>query len=195
MASPHVEVFNKDSYVSSANSGTNYGTDEYFSVGYDNTGGKDVNQLVAFAYVDFSELTDLTVESQVTAAICEMYCSEKTNSLTARWSRNTSDWIESGAGSITWNAKPGQSTPTSDTITPTVIAWNTWNILDQIKDAVTSRGKIWDASCWALTWTANVENHVSFPSREYTTDTSLRPKITITYTVSGVTFTAKIMMF
>jgi hypothetical protein len=188
-------VFNKDSYVSSANAGTNYGTAVTLQVGYDNTGGKAVNTLAAFAAVDFSELNpDLTVDN-ITAAICKMYCWSKTGTPANRWSRNTSDWIESGLNSITWDVKPGQSTPNSDTVESTAGSWTTWNILDMIKDAITNRSYIWNASCWTQTYTANVENANEFSSREYTTDTSLRPYIEIDYTAGGVTFTAKIMMF
>lgn len=185
-------VFEKDCFVNSALPDQAYGGVTTVE-GYDNTDGKVANQFWILAEVDFSaECSDLTDEDQVTAAVCKMYQDYANNSLTARWARNTADFTEDV---VTWNTKPSTSTPNSDAVVCASVGWKTWDILDQIKDAVTSRSRVWTATLQVTAYTPNVNNEAEFYSGEYTTDTSLRPYIEIDYTAGGVTFTAKVMMF
>jgi hypothetical protein len=192
-----VEIFEKDSDLVSTLPDYAEGAFVTFALYYDNTGGKAIGWVWPLAYVDFTNLTDLTLASQVTLATCECYQSSAANSVTGRWQRCTADpsWVEN---SVTYNNLPytaRDAAVVSDDVVCASTGWKTWTITDMVKDAITNRASIWQAVMIGVAYTPNVVSQALFYSKEYTTDTSLRPKITITYTVSEVTFTAKIMMF
>ncbi len=180
------EVFNKDALLDELNPTTAFGAYQYFTIQCDAT--KGATFIYSVAAVDFSDLTDLTDEDQVTAATASVYCVGKTGTITGMWNRATADWVES---TITWNTKPGQDYPSSDQVPITGAGWFNFNIKDQIKDAITNRSSFWNAMFIPSAYGAGILSYATFWSKEYTG--SDHPYIEITYTVGGVTKTQVIM--
>ena len=177
MATTGALVFDKDAYVDEANPSVNYDTGGLF-VGC--AASKASTSLIALAYVDFSAF-GLTAD-QVTAAVCKMYCGGETNEVSgAKWYRSSSDFTES---TVSWNTKPAyDGTVFSDVQNPEPVGWTTWNILDMITDAITNRSGIWNAQCWATTYSAGVDDLATFckfiyirrnPCEQYSTENFIK---------------------
>jgi len=194
------EIFNKDTYLEENAPDTAHGTDVYDIIEKQDTSPKGKGYCYILALVDFSDLTDLTDEDQVTSAYAtlEENAGLNPNHLACTWYRCMRyDWVEAEA---TWNiyktgsswTTPGASgtgtdfddTILSDTIYPYSPSTMTfvWTITNMIKDAITLRSKVWNA-VMRCTGTVAEEDWAEFDCREAT---GSRPFITINYTVAGV---------
>lgn len=185
-------IFDKDAHTRKDNPTTNYGSSVSFEVLHDESDVKDVQRWYGWASVDFSDL-GITDENDVTAAKAHLYLTDGIGwDALWQWSRrNTPAWTESG---IWWDNQPTWTTPLSDEVGGWGYApgylWLEWDILLQIKDAVTSRGSLWDAVLQCSDSPIATTKYLKLHSKDYA-DAAYHPHIHITYTTEeGVTKTA-----
>lgn len=186
MASPHTEVFNKDAYGQSEYPDLNQGTVNYFNIKYDAATKGFLYQNRAFATVDFSELTDLTEGSQVTAAALfgRIVSGVLIPAFGVRWVRAAATWVET---TVTWNNQPAQDLTVDSSVEYPLYAvdyWSEWDILDMIQDAVDNRSLVWDAIAITSGFEPSSYQEVGYASREYGTS-AYRAYIVITYSPPG----------
>jgi hypothetical protein len=172
-----------DADVNDANANTNYGTSVDLHLGADVTNG------VYHSFLRF-DFTSLPANSTISNATFSMYYYDKGVDSVGRtyWTKelNNTGWTEGG---VTWNktdgvgswANPGGDvidTNKASTTVPADYGWMSWNITEMIKHFQVDSGKI--ANLYTEDGSIGVfRSH--FHSSEYTDDTSLCPKLVITY--------------
>jgi len=165
----------KDAFLYSAVPNTNYGT---------------LTRLCTASYttnVIHFDTTDIPAGATFSQGDLLLYCYAAGNSATTYLRRLTQlGWTEAGVtwnkydGTNAWATAGGDSTTTNQTsITLAGTGWHTWSSYALIQDCYDNQSKNVHLHIPANT-DANGANHYS---RDYTTDTSLRPKLTVTYTV------------
>lgn len=93
-----------------------------------------------------------------------------------------------------WDNQPGYDLdPLSDEQKPADTGAVTWTITDLIKDAIDNYSSIFRGYGYVSAYVAEIGSG-DFRSREYY-DSGERPSITINYTLAGVAFTPKVMIF
>jgi|WetSurMetagenome_2_1015567.scaffolds.fasta_scaffold95396_2 hypothetical protein len=179
MAQLIIQPSNADARIVSGHPNTNYGTEPDTWIGQDGAG--NVNRAVLS--LDFSVLLHYTI----TAVLLELNFGTYDSGRTLwvyRLTRPT--WTEDG---VTWNKYDGTNSWTSAggdwTVTDAISAasasgWVQWNVLNQVLYAQANTSGIVHFLIKDSTETANHLNN--FYSREYATNLTLRPKLTLTYT-------------
>lgn len=181
-----------DNWLQSALPTTNYGGDITLSV-QEYSGGSPHNYGRTIIKFDFSSLP---VDAIISAASLGLYSAYQEGSagrtywayeLTqTEWVELESTWNIYKTGSA-WAAAGGDFTTTdgASVTVPAVPAWLSWNVLNLVKHFQASHGKI--AHFLIKDGTEGVSGtFTSLKSREYIVNTSLCPKLVITYTVPGV---------
>ncbi len=174
----------------SDNSSSNVNPDDVFNytanyIGYYNNGAARQN---GFVYFDTSDIPNGATFSQGDLL---MYCSALTGSETIYAYRATQlDWVET---QLTWNSYKtgsawatagGDYTTTNGVNSPSVVVnnWLTWTASTLIQNCYDNQSK----KVYLVLYTSSAYNcNAGFHSKEYETDTSLRPKLTVTYTTTN----------
>lgn len=173
-------TIDKDTYVDSFNSGTNYGTSEHLYVGTAFTGGAS-NQ---YSYIYFP--TAVSNTKQIIKAELMLYCNDEAGGAgRVIQLRNIIEaWVE---GNITWNSKPVSQDVFLDyfTVNEYTADWSTdtWYAFD-----ITEIYKFWKEGAltnYGLEMRENggfgANEYVRFSSSDNATAAN-RPKIRLTYT-------------
>ena len=104
--------------------------------------------------------------------------------------KTDSSWTTAGGDFVTTNPSGGSTNFGED------YGWLTWNILAITQDAYSNSNSVEVLVKFTLENAApGSETGANFHSREYTDNTSLRPKLTVTYTVPSVTGAAFLLNF
>jgi len=180
----------KDSYLSSLSANTNYGSLESIKLHYNSSLGYHYRIIIHF------DISDLPSETSVQEADMNLYLYEigvhASQNMTGYFNRLTrTNWTEAG---VTWNKYDGTNNWTtaggdyttddqsSASLPNTAGAWVEWDIkniaqysIDSVSGQIHLLGTRSSGS-----WSNG--SHL-FCSKEYTDDTSKRPKLTVTYTI------------
>jgi len=172
-----------DNYLGQYNHTANHGSDTFLEGqnfnGYNNR---------PILYFDTSDIPSGATFSQGDVALYTTAISGTNIGVMNRMTRIT--WTENGStwdtydGTNAWTTAGGDYTSTN-AVTKTGISsnntWYTWNASTLIQDCYDNQNK----KVYVLIKTAenNGGGWYQFASKEYTTDTSKRPKLTVTYTV------------
>jgi len=163
----------KDARIDPGAADTNYGTDTELWVG--GADGDDERSLIEFSMTSVPSDTDTIISAEL-----QLYCSSVSND-TARditVHQITSSWDE---GTVTWNTKPSHEVAAEDTVSVTSAgSWYSWDITQLVKDW--KNGIKANYGVMLINADAGTLNIAKiFYSSDYTTDTSLRPKLVVTY--------------
>lgn len=168
-----IQPSSADAYVRKDTPTTNYGTASIIKVGDGSTGtGFSLRGLLKW---DISSLPPTTV---VQSAQVDLYSTGSTNADPGNIGAHSvlSDWTETG---VTWAAQPSFNATATTIVNVTGSGWKTWAGLASLVQSWFTSGnygvifkRVNEAGGFAYT---------SFYSREEATNTTLRPKLTITY--------------
>ena len=157
---------------------TNFGSDIYLYLSQD----FDYSEIGEGPYVDDYtaiqfDISSLPVGAVISSAIMELYqIKSYGSSHDISWLRNTS-WSEE---TVTWNSKP---TTGDIVVSATKAATEGWHSYD-----ITTAVQNWFSGAWSnygltgVKSNGNETDYLEYRSKEYGT-ASLRPKLTITYTI------------
>lgn len=192
----HNEVLNEDSRMDAGDSNTNFGSSGTLIVQYSIPEGK-AEFIHAIARIDFSDAPGLTSADQVTLAAVHGYITSIINEgvVGVTWVRcvaETYPWTEDGVtwmkydGVNNWGTAGGNTdgAVTGDEEFPTLTGWYAFDVLNNVRDAVTNRSSIFDAVQKPTTYDTQTSNNVIYCSKDYA-DSRFRPWLGIEYTVAG----------
>lgn len=182
-------VADKDSQIIIDGPNTNYGSDPSVYIAYLNT-ATAYNGIFRF---DFSSLPEIL--GSITSAIVQIYYSDKGPNYSSTQAHYLSrctrdDWTELGAtwnkydGVNNWSQPGGDWTATNEVsanVDTTPGEWISWDVTTLAQYALENVSKHLNVILHRKTGVLNNDGTV-FLTRNYNTDTSLRPKLTITYT-------------
>ncbi len=164
-----------DTYVHELNPTTNYGTDTNMNV------ERKTNN-VARSIVTF-DLSEIPTGSTISSATLSLYMYAVPSASRDHGAhRVTASWVETSA---TWDAQPASAAATATTATGmTANVWLSWTVTTDVH--------AWIATDWTTNYgwmikdaaegDGNPPRTVQYYTREYTGDTTLRPKLAITFT-------------
>jgi hypothetical protein len=168
---------------------TNYGTNNTLWIS-----SSTINLQRPLIRFDFSSLPDDAVISQAVLGLYyeDIFFSNPVGRTYWVYELTQTGWTELGAtfnkydGSNSWVTPGGDYTTTNgaSAVVPASFGWMTWDITELVKHFQTSHGKIANLLLRDGVETNNEYGAYVGYSREYTGDTSLRPKLVITYTVT-----------
>ena len=173
-----------DSYIDSYVPNNNFGSNVDLYVGPTEVSGNPMIRRAVIKY-DFSSLPNATV---ITAA--QMLCYVRSGSAARTlWAYRLTrtNWTELG---VTWNKYDGTNAWTAaggdytaddgaSITSPGTGNWAEWNVLAQAQYALLNTSKI--LHCLLKDGTESGISTTYFHSKNYTTDTTLCPKLTLTY--------------
>lgn len=171
-----------DSYVDQANSGTNYGTATTIYV-QSRSSSRNMRTFEMF------NVSDIPAQATIVSANLSLYKTGGTGSSTRTYNlyRVTASWTEA---SITWTNQPAVSGTLTDSIsvaTGTNNVWKTWDATSDVQNFVNGSYTNYGWRISDNSESSSTQYASNFASEEYTTDTSLRPKLDIYYTVPPTT--------
>lgn len=162
----------QDTYVSFNNPNTNYNNNTFLSCGNDSTLGK------TRAFLWF-HLPALPSGSWISGGTLSLYqYATLSSSATIQAYRVNSDWASS---SLTWNSQPSIGSTPESSVTQSNIGWYNFNLYQLVQDWYTGNVNNFGVS---LRLSDEATERRLFYSSDYSTNTSLRPKITINYVVN-----------
>ncbi|AVX21580.1 hypothetical protein SAMN02745885_01671 [Carboxydocella sporoproducens DSM 16521] len=162
----------QDAYIWQRNSTTNYGATSIIRVGWNSAYGVPWRGLVQF---DISGIT-----GDITSATLSLYAYTVSGSQTVNLHKVTSAWSES---TITWNTAPGFDSSVVTAKNISAVGWQDFDITVLVQGWKTNGNNF---GVLLKQDTESNSNYCDFASKEYTTDTALRPKLIITYTTPSV---------
>jgi len=164
-----------DAYVYVSAPDTNYGSLAYFYIQEDTLYQRR-------AYIKFN-LSSIPAEATIDNAVLFMnqYRYAVTTTTASVYHQFNGSWVES---TLTWNNQPYPTgmnlTAESTNNTLNSLGWNSWSVTNMVANS-TSNGKT-NISMVIKTSELVDTTGAQFCSKEYTTDTTLRPYLNITYT-------------
>jgi hypothetical protein len=169
-----------DSWLDQQNTTTNYGSDTTMTVkswtaGPNNRNGRSVVQF---------DISMIPQGSTITSATLSLYASTVPGSTRTYYAhRITTSWAE---GTVTWDspwttAGGDYADSTVSTTTPALAGWMSWDITTDVSDFIAATYSNYG---WLIKdGTENGSNlATTFYTREDTTDTTLCPKLAVTFT-------------
>lgn len=170
----------KDTYLNAGNTTGNYGTTTDLYVGLPSGINRSILQF---------DLSTIPVQSGIASATFAAYVEFYNANRSTNIHRITAPWTETGAtwasrdGTNAWaNAGGDYDATVEASFTPSAAGtWNNWTITSLVDAWVRGTKANYGLLVkWADESTGNVGN--SYYSSDYTTDPTLRPKLTVTYT-------------
>ncbi len=168
-----------DSYVNQNQANSNYGTATTMTVRSDSGGYPDTNHR-SFVRFDASSIPSGATIQTATARL--YLATAPTASRTYNIHRVTASWIESGAGSITWNNAPSVAGSATDAIATgtTSGVWLEWDVTADVQGFVSGT---YDNYGWRVrdqTESSGTARQSTFRTREYT-GTTYDPQLVVVY--------------
>ncbi len=163
-----------DTYVNEQIAGANYGTATNIDVQI--RSGRNRRLFLMF------NLSNISNTAKIKSANLSIYkYGDSTTSRTFNINRVTGPWTETGA---TWTNQPTvAATPTSTASVSAINTWYKWDVTGDVKNFVNSTYTNYGWRINDATEGGSTVITSNFYSREYSTDTSLRPKLDISYEV------------